>query len=539
MDGTLIRPQRAGLEIRARAVGAAVARIDLHRVVEGVGESVVTVDHHGALVVVAVAHEAQVHAALFQDGHEAFPHLDHLGDGVRVQAAVAVGRMMPERDRPLLRRRGQILAQPCRHRAVRRAQARHRVETHEMHVGKIERVILLGAGGDAARFARHRQREHVEVGNGRRGIRAAGRVVIANGRPERRVAQHVRVHVEDGPLVLAIGPVVVGVVAEQQDEIGARRVGGEVVVRIPDRRLGSRARPRIAQHPDAHRTVGAGQGSGAEKVIRARRQRHVGRAEREVVARLGLQVREQHEVIVGCRDFAAEIGERARIRPVAHPSGVGPIRAPADNAARWGGGLEIRPARHLRIDHLHGEDGGEIGRAVIVLGHGGELVAAHGGIGPGEREGRARIHAEQRAVREEHHLRHAAVRVGGARADREVGRRAENGIGRGRGEADGRSGVGSDAQRNGRGSVAAEGIRRHGSQDVTARRRVAPRRGPRAVRENGQRNSIREKLYPAHRPVGFRDTGRERDEFGDDARRAVGRRGHLHHGIMHGKADDR
>ena len=159
---------------------------------------------------------------------------------------------MPEGDQPFLRGRGQIAAQPVGHRAVSGAVRGHRVEANEVDVAVVKGVIVLGAGGDAARFAVFWKSENAEIritvveGGGLRGV------MVPESRPEKSIFQRAGIHVENGCLVFGVGAVLVGVVAEHQEQVRSPRTS-ESVVGIPHAGSIRVSGARVAQNPNARR----------------------------------------------------------------------------------------------------------------------------------------------------------------------------------------------------------------------------------------------------------------------------------------------
>ena len=167
VDGSLVRDQSEGLLIRTvRLVLPSAAAIDDVPRAEGARISVVLIDEERSFVGMAVARQHQIHAIALQDGHGVLPHLDQLDLAVRLVRAVAVRRVMPVGDDPVLIGDRQVVLQPVQHdpalvrgRAIRAV----RVQNDEMDVGVIERVVGLGSGGQPARLARGRQAEDLKV----------------------------------------------------------------------------------------------------------------------------------------------------------------------------------------------------------------------------------------------------------------------------------------------------------------------------------------------------------------------------------------
>src|SRR5579883_607036 len=96
---------------------------------------------------------------------------------------------MPIGNNPPLVVRSEIGTEPLRHGARRTAIGGHRIQTDEVNVRVIERVILRRPGRNAARFAVGGQREASEVRKGGGSGVGFGSIVIAYSRPYGRVAK--------------------------------------------------------------------------------------------------------------------------------------------------------------------------------------------------------------------------------------------------------------------------------------------------------------------------------------------------------------
>ena len=219
-----------------------------------------------------MAGEHGVHPVRLQDGHDVLAHLLELDLEIRVVGALAVGRVVPDGEDPVLQRVLQVLLQPGQHGAPRRAIGLVGVEHHHVHVGPVEGVVRLRARGHAARLGAGGEREHRVVGTGL-GVRVgAVPVVVPQRRPEHGAAQRGGVHVEHRCLVFVVRPVRVGVVPQHEPEVGvtASRPGGEGVAHAG---LVGGGRPRVPQGPDTQgarraRCRGGDEGVGGEVVRR-------------------------------------------------------------------------------------------------------------------------------------------------------------------------------------------------------------------------------------------------------------------------------
>ena len=77
------------------------------------------VEEERPLVRVAVARKNDIDAVVLQDRIDVLAHLGELGIGVGVVRALAVRRVVPERDDPLLGGRREVVSEPGRHRCGR------------------------------------------------------------------------------------------------------------------------------------------------------------------------------------------------------------------------------------------------------------------------------------------------------------------------------------------------------------------------------------------------------------------------------------
>ena len=97
-----MRGKPQGFLIRPVPVFAAVARVHNHRGRQGVGLAVMPIEQIRPFVGVAVAAEHHVHPIALQNRQRVLTHLDEFGFFVRIVRALAVGRMVPEGNAPVL-----------------------------------------------------------------------------------------------------------------------------------------------------------------------------------------------------------------------------------------------------------------------------------------------------------------------------------------------------------------------------------------------------------------------------------------------------
>ena len=364
-----------------------------------------------ALVAVAVAAEHQVDPVGLQDRQGLLAHLHQLPVQpvavVGVVAAFGVGRVVPEGDQPGLVGGGQVRLQPRPHRRAPRARRDHGVQGHEVDVAVVERIVELGARGQATGLAPGGHAEALQVG-GAIDRAAEVRLVVADGRPEENLPEHLRVKVEHRALELLVGPDQVGVVPQHQPDVGVPEPG-ELPVG-PVHGGGVRVSgARVADDPDARRLGAAGQRRRDEEVLAVASPQQAGRGPDGVIETRGRgQAGEPHLVLGGGR-AAVPIGDPHRPArahgAVRHPAARRQVGAPADGGLGGGADLKVGAAgdRHRRVgDHRQVE--AQLGAGGIRLV---DLRRHH--VAPG---------AQQRAERRrlEHPLDHR----------RRPGRQAEN-----------------------------------------------------------------------------------------------------------------
>ena len=252
--------------------------------------------------------------------------------------------MVPEGDDPVLGGGAEVRLQPVQHRASRRAAGGHRIERDEMDAAVVEGIVFFGAGGHAAGRAVGGMVEYLEVRNGQRRIGQLRRVVVADGRPEHRLAKIGRVHVEHGRLVFGIGAVLVGVVAEHQPDVGVAACA-ETGVTVAHRRRGRALGAGIAEHPDSGRLRVADQRRGHEGIVGAAGERCRRGSDRIVIAAGGRQPGQQHLMLGGERRVADDGTERRGAGAEAHAAVAGRVGPPTHDDAARRAHLEVRAAR--------------------------------------------------------------------------------------------------------------------------------------------------------------------------------------------------
>src|SRR5215475_6799468 len=95
---------------------------------------------------------------------------------------------MPKRDEPLICICIEISAQPVRHWTIGGATLRHCVQADKVNVSVIERIVPVGARGDAASFAVGGNRENIEVCETATAVCRIS-LMISNRRPRRGLPQ--------------------------------------------------------------------------------------------------------------------------------------------------------------------------------------------------------------------------------------------------------------------------------------------------------------------------------------------------------------
>ena len=135
-----------------------------------------------------------------------------------------------------------------------------------MDVGIFEGVVGFGPGGHAANFSCGREGVVLIIRTRLGGGVGRATVVVAHGAPDRRLPEHGRIHVEEGQLVLGVGPVIIGVVSEHDEQVGEYSVV-QTEIGVAHRAGAAVACARVTQQPDAGRGGRAHAGGGLKKVI--------------------------------------------------------------------------------------------------------------------------------------------------------------------------------------------------------------------------------------------------------------------------------
>ncbi|EAU65050.1 LigA [Stigmatella aurantiaca DW4/3-1] len=307
-------------------------RVALHRV--------------GALVVVVMSGEDEVHPILLEEGAE-LPAHEELGAVVSARP----GGVVEEDDLPRRLAGGEILLCPGLLRrqgaAVLRGQANGavRVQPHEVHMPPVERVVALaptGAGG---------QVEVVQVGLGL--IRDV--LVVARHREERNLHQQVLHGDEHVVLDLLLGAGLVGDIPHPDEEFRpvGEHAGGHFL-------LAGAARAEVPHGGEVH-PARAGDGRGVEALgarTRAARLHHVG------VLGPGRQAIEHHGVDAPTVRRAGRL-VRGPSGAVAYLRGAVGVHAERDGGCvgshplQVGGAGERCRVRHPRGQHESGSQGAE------------------------------------------------------------------------------------------------------------------------------------------------------------------------------------
>ncbi len=310
----------------------------------------------GALIGVGVAGQHQIDAMGLEDRHDHRTHVGFDAAVIGIVAALAVGRVMPGRDGPFRRIVGKVAFQPGDHplpEAFAAVDAEIGVEHDDVDVPVVEGVVGFGAGSHTAGDTVDGKAEHFVVGAGLvdriGGVFPCSRLVrfvVADNRPDRRVAQYFPKALENRHLILPVEPRPIGVVAEQQHEVGALAVGvGKIG--IADRaRLFTGLISRIAQHPDSRRHLAAGRGRGLEKVISATGDLARLVMDRIVVARRRRQPPEPEFMLDLLLRFAAVMGSGTGRGAEIERAAAGTVSPPANDDLRIGRLLQIGAAHN-------------------------------------------------------------------------------------------------------------------------------------------------------------------------------------------------
>ncbi len=282
-----------------------------------------------------------------------------------------------------------------------------------MDVGVVERVILSAAGGHAAGLARARHREHLEDRR-RRDVRIGQLVgvVVADGRPQVAAPERGLVHVEHRGLVLRVRAVLVGVVAEQQDEVGVLRLRPRGVriahAHLAVARSRHARRSRVAEDPHARQVRGVRRRGRDEEVIGVPAGERLRRRADRVVVRRARRQPGQRDDVLGRRDGDVDIRrQRGRIGAEAHPAVGRDVGPPTHDLRRRRSHLQVRPARDRLRAHgqrgdrnqadqqPHGNPGRQPGHRSRSIVH--EIARLCWAAGPG-REGKAASRSRRRSA---------------------------------------------------------------------------------------------------------------------------------------------
>src|SRR5207247_3521009 len=125
-----------------------------------------------------------------------------------------------------------------------------RIQADKVDVGIVEGIVGFGAGSHAAGLPTLGQGEDVIVGATLTRRVGTVRVMVAEGRPQHGLPEHGGIHVKDCSLVLTVGAVGVGIVAQRQPQVGVARAGVGVIGIAHGPLLAARS-AGVAQDPDA------------------------------------------------------------------------------------------------------------------------------------------------------------------------------------------------------------------------------------------------------------------------------------------------
>ena len=170
IDGSRVGVRSLGHEVSAIAIASAIAFVDHLLGEELFAVSVGSLEQVAPLIVVGMTGQYQVDTSRLQDGEEIFPHLNHSSPAVfevvGVVSSLGVGRVVEEADFPVACGRFQIGFQPLSHGSCRASVRILRIQTDEMDVGVIERIIGLGPAGEATRLSQGGEGENVVIDSG-------------------------------------------------------------------------------------------------------------------------------------------------------------------------------------------------------------------------------------------------------------------------------------------------------------------------------------------------------------------------------------
>lgn len=190
--------------------------------------------------------------------------------------------------------------------------------------------------------------------------------MIAHAGPDGRIAQRLRIDIEEVRLVLAVEPGAVGIVTEEDHEVGMRAA-------IPCREgIAHRFRIRIAcaavaQCPEAEWPGWTARGRGDEEVTAIRREIAAAVTDGVVVARSWCEAREAYDVFRGEDGVGGGLVERIRCSSPAHDGIGGDTGAPADCHFRGGRTVEVGTAGEFRINRGEAEVEAEVAARGRIL----------------------------------------------------------------------------------------------------------------------------------------------------------------------------
>src|SRR5207237_9939359 len=90
------------LQVGAGAIFTAIAWVKLHRRRKGARKSIVAIKKKRPFVIMAVPGEDQIDSVALQNRKRVLPHFDQSAVGVGIMASLAIGRMVPKGDDPIL-----------------------------------------------------------------------------------------------------------------------------------------------------------------------------------------------------------------------------------------------------------------------------------------------------------------------------------------------------------------------------------------------------------------------------------------------------
>ena len=136
------------LVVNAVAVFPAVTGVDgMIRLTIGVRQPVVVIDQNRARVKMIVSTQLQIDTVFFEDGIGSFTGyaLSTLAIGI-MAARTRVRGVMPKRDNPVLRGRGQVAFQPGIHGIAVQIGRGKRIQANKVNIAIVKGIIKLGTG---------------------------------------------------------------------------------------------------------------------------------------------------------------------------------------------------------------------------------------------------------------------------------------------------------------------------------------------------------------------------------------------------------